>query len=191
MPASRSNCCLTRLFWFGAPDSIGFRGSSSSSSHGGGHEQVVKPVGVIPQAVQVVAGRAARPIVAATAGPVRMEVPRQDHGTHGQAGACRCAVPGAHCLEPPVLMVHEPIEGSGGPMRCREAVRWHERWALAAAREDRLPDCPLGQARRRPLAQTAQPLRELGPREGFIDLPDPVQDERAQRKVAPTALGDF
>ena len=102
----------------------------------------MKPVGVILEAVQVVEGRAARPIGAATAGPVRMEVPLQGHGTHGQAGAFRCAVQVAHRIEPPVLMVHEPIEGIGGPMRCREAVRLHELWALAAELEDHLPDCP-------------------------------------------------
>ncbi len=75
-------------------------------------------------------------------------------------------------------------------MRCREAVRVHELWALAAELEDHVPDGPLGQARRRPLAQTAQPLRALGSCACVIDLPAPVQDERAQRKVAPTALGD-
>src|SRR5712691_11980862 len=100
-------------------DSIGFRGSEFSPSHGGGDEEVVEPVGVILEAIEVVERRAPRRVVAARASPVGVEIPLQSQGAHGETGGIGRAVQRAHRIETPVLMVHEPIEGIGGAMRTR------------------------------------------------------------------------
>src|SRR6266849_9230355 len=85
----------------------------------------------------------------------------------------------------------EPIEGLGGAMRTREAIGAHELRAFATEREDHLPERAFWQARRGPLAQTAQPLGKLRPGAGSIDRPDPVQDERTRGAITPTTFSDL
>src|SRR5712692_5595366 len=114
--------CRVEISWRGA-DSIGFRGSSFATSHGGGDEQVVEPVGMGLEAVEVVERRATRRVVAARTTSRGVEVPRQGHGTHGETGGLGRAMQRAPCLETPVLMMHEPIERVGGAMGAREAIR--------------------------------------------------------------------
>ncbi len=110
---------------------------------------------MILEAIEVVERRATSRVVAARASPVGVEVPLQGHGTHGETGGIGRAMPRAHCVEAPVLMVHEPIEGVGGTMRTREAIGARELGAFAAEFEDHLPERAFWQARRGPLAQTA------------------------------------
>src|SRR5712692_8292081 len=100
--------CRVEISWRGA-DSIGFRGSSFATSHGGGDEQVVEPVGMGLEAVEVVERRATSRVVAARARSGGVDVPRQGHGTHGETGGSGRARPRAPRGEAPVLMVHEPI----------------------------------------------------------------------------------
>src|SRR5215813_342066 len=146
---------------------------------------------MVLEAVEVVERRAASRVVAARANAVGVAVPLQGHGTHGETGGIGRAVQIAHRIETPVLMVHEPIEGIGGAMRTREAIGAHELRAFATELEDHLPERAFWQARRGPLAQTAQPLGELRPGAGVIDRPDPAQDERTGFSLTPTALGDL
>src|SRR4029450_4694456 len=156
-----------------------------------GGEQVVEPVGGILEAIEVVERRATSRVVAARASPVGVEVPLQSHGAHGETGGRGGAVEIAHRVEAPGLMVHEPIEGVGGTMRTREAIGARELRAFAAEFEAHLPERAFWQARRGPLAQTAQPLGELRPGAGVIDGPDPVKDELAPGAITPTAFGDL
>src|SRR5262252_2450400 len=148
------------------------------TSHGGGDEQVVEPVGMVLEAVKGVERRATSRVIAARASSVRVEVPLQGHGTYGETGGIGRAMQRAHRIEAPVLMVHEPIERVGGAMGAREAIRARELGAFAAEFEDHLPACSCWQTGMSPLAQTAQPLGELRPGAGVIDRPDPVQDKR-------------
>src|SRR5262249_8180293 len=93
------------------------------TSHGGGDEQVVEPVGMVLEAVKVVERRATSRVIAARASSVGVEVPLQGHGPYGETGGLGRAMQIAHRVEAPVLMVHEPIERVGGAMGTREAVR--------------------------------------------------------------------
>src|SRR5206468_1645627 len=151
----------------------------------------MEPVGVILEAIEVVERRATSRVVAARASPVGVEVPLQSHGAHGETGGIRRAMEIAPRIEAPVLMVHEPIEGVGGTMRTREAIGARELRAFAAEFEDHLLERACWQARRGPLAQTAQPLGELRPGAGVIDCPDPVQNEFTRGAITPTAFGDL
>ena len=151
----------------------------------------MEPVGVILEAIEVVERRAPRRVVAARASPVRVEIPLQSHGAHGETGGIGRAVQRAHRIETPVLMVHEPIKRVGGAMGARETIRARELGAFAAEFEDHLPACSCWQTRMGPLAQTAQPLRKLRPGAGSIDRPDPVQDERTRSAITPTTFGDL
>lgn len=146
---------------------------------------------MVRKTMKVVERRATSRVGAAHASPVGVEVPRQSHGAHGETGGSGRAMQRAHRVEAPVLMVHEPIEGIGGPMRTREARGARELRTLAAEFEDHVPARPCWQARRRPLAQTAQPLGALRPGAGVIDRPGPDQDERARDAITPTACGDL
>ena len=76
-------------------------------------------------------------------------------------------------------------------MRTREAIGARELRAFAAEFEDHLLERAFWQARRGPLAQTAQPLGELCPGAGIIHRPDPAQDEPAHCSITPTAFGDL
>src|SRR5712691_12258251 len=96
----------------------------------------------------------------------------------------------AHRVEAPVRMVHEPIEGVGGTMCTREAIGARALRAVAAAFANHLPERACWQARRGPLAQTAQPLGALCPGAGVRDRPDPVQDELTRGAIPPPAFGD-
>src|SRR5919197_2011063 len=93
------------------------------TSHGGGDEQVVEPVGMILEAVKVVERRATSRVFAASASSVGVEVPLQGHGPYGETGGIGRAMQIAHRVEAPVLMVHEPIERVGSAMGAREAIR--------------------------------------------------------------------
>src|SRR5438093_8788152 len=53
--------------------------------------------------------------------------------------------------------------------------------------KDHLPERAFWQARRGPLAQTAQPLGKLCPGAGVIDRPDPVEDELTPGAITTTA----
>ena len=151
----------------------------------------MEPVGVILEAIEVVERRAPRRVVAVRASPVGVDIPLQSQGAHGETGGIGRAVQRAHRIETPVLMVHEPIEGIGGAMRTREAIGAHELRAFATELEDHLPEPAFWQARRGPLAQTAQPLGKLRPGAGSIDRPDSVQDERTRGAITPTTFGDL
>ena len=161
------------------------------TSHGGGNEQVVKPVGMVLEAVKVVERRATSRVIAARASSVGVEVPLQGHGTYGETGGLGRAMQIAHRVEAPVLMVHEPIERVGGAMGAREAIRARELGAFAAEFEDHLPECSFERARIGPLAQTAQPLGELRSGAGVVGRPDPGQDTCTRCSITPTALGDL
>src|SRR5215813_14813897 len=127
---------------------------------------------MILETIEVVERRATSRVVAARASPVGVEIPRQSHGAHGETGGSGRAMEIAHRVEAPILMVHEPIEGVGGTMRTREAIGARELRAFAAEFEDHLPERACWQARRGPLAQTAQPLGDLCPGTRVIDRPD-------------------
>src|SRR5215813_235748 len=144
------------------------------TSHGGGDEQVVEPVGMVLEAVKVVERRATSRVIAARASSVGVEVPLQGHGPYGETGGLGRAMQIAHRVEAPVLMVHEPIERVGGAMGTREAIRARELKTFGAEFADPLPACSFWQARIGPLAQTAQPLGELCPGAGAVGRPDPA-----------------
>src|SRR2546430_906172 len=128
---------------------------------------------MVLEAVEVVERRAPRRVVAARASPVGVEGPLPGHGTYGETGGIGRAMQRAPRVEAPVLMVHEPSEAIGGAMRTREARGARELRPFAAECEDHLPERPFWQARRGPLAQTAQPLGEWCRCAGVIDLPNP------------------
>ena len=110
---------------------------------------------MVLKTIKVVERRATSRVGAAHASPVRVEVPLQSHGAHGETGGIGRAMEIAHRVEAPVLMVHEPIEGVRGTMRTREAIGARELRAFATQLEDHLPERTCWQARRRPLAQPA------------------------------------
>src|SRR5215467_13210053 len=147
------------------------------TSHGGRDEQIVEPVGMVLEAVEVVERRATSRVVAARASAVGVEVPLQGHSTYGETSGIGRAMQIAHRVEAPVLMVHEPIERVGGTMGAREAIRARELGAFAAEFEDHLPEYSFEGARLGPLAQPAQPLGELRAGAGVVDCPDSGQDE--------------
>src|SRR5919198_2941426 len=158
------------------------------TSHGGGDEQVVEPVGMVLEAVKVVERRATSRVIAASASSVGVEVPLQGHGPYGETGGIGRAMQRAHRVEAPLLMVHEPIERVGGAMGTREAIRTRKLGAFAAEFEDHLPECSFERARIGPLAQTAQPLGELRSGAGVVGHPDPGQEECTRCSITPTAL---
>src|SRR5215467_8044196 len=92
------------------------------TSHGGGYEQVVEPVGMVLETVKVVERRATSRVIAARASSVEMEVPLQGHGPHNETNGLGRAMQIAPRVETPVLMVHEPIERVGDTMGTREAI---------------------------------------------------------------------
>ena len=77
---------------------------------------------MIREAIEVVERRAPRRVVAARTSPVGVEVPRQGHGAHGEAGGIGRAMEIAHRVEAPVLMgvyteyVSEPVT-SNAPVK--------------------------------------------------------------------------
>src|SRR5215510_12486426 len=161
------------------------------TSHGGRDEQVVEPVGMVLEAVEVVERRATSRVVAARASAVGVEVPLQGHSTYGETSGTGRAMQIAHRVEAPVLMVHEPIERVGGAMGAREAIRARELGAFAAEFEDHLPEGYCWQTRMVPLPPTAQPLGEVRSGAGVVGRPDPGQDECTRFSITPTALGDL
>lgn len=112
----------------------------------------MEPVRVLLEAMEVVERRAPRRVGTARAGPVGVEVPLQGHGAHGETSGSGRAMQRAHRAEAAVLMVHEPIEGVGGPMSAREAIGARELRPFAAACEDHLAARSFWSARRGPRA---------------------------------------
>src|SRR5262245_7283341 len=139
------------------------------TSHGGGDEQVVEPVGMVTEAVKVGERRATSRVIAARASSVGVEVPLQGHGPHGETGGIRRAMQIAPRVEAPVLMVHEPIERVGGAMGTREAIRARKLGAFAAEFEDHLPECSFEGGGLGPLAQPAPPVGGLRAGGGGVD----------------------
>jgi hypothetical protein len=82
----------------------------------------MQPVWVIAKAVEVVKGRHPRRLVTPQACAIRVKIPLQRHGPYGQARAVGGAVPLAHGIEQPVVVVEQPINGLGGAVGLRTRI---------------------------------------------------------------------
>ena len=82
-------------------------------------------------------------------------MPRQSSGAQGETGGIGRAMPIAHRVEAPVLMVHEPVERVGGAMGAREVIGACKLGACVAEFADHRLEYSCWQVRLGPLAQTA------------------------------------
>jgi hypothetical protein len=94
----------------------------SQATQRGSTQEVMQPVWVIPKAVEVVKGRPPRRLVTPQACAIRANVPLQRHGPYGQARPVGGAVPIAHGVEQPVLVIEQPIDGIGGTVGLRTII---------------------------------------------------------------------
>src|SRR5262245_42588974 len=93
--------------------------SMSQDTHRGSNQEVMQPVWVVPNTVEVVKGGHPRWLVTPQVCAIRGKVPLQRHGPYGQACAVGGAVPRAQGIEPSVVVSEPPIDGLGGAVGLR------------------------------------------------------------------------
>jgi hypothetical protein len=96
----------------------------------------VKPIVVILEAVEVMERRSPGRGVTARPSPIGMEVPQQGHSPHGQPCAFQRSMEVAHCVQPPVLVIHEPVHGVRGAVGAPVAVGARKARSLSAKTQD-------------------------------------------------------
>jgi hypothetical protein len=96
----------------------------------------MKPVVVIVEAVEVMEWRSPGRGVTAYPSPIGMEVPQQGHSPHGQPCAFQRSMEVAPCVQPPVLVIHEPVHGVRGAVGTPVAVGARKARSLSAKTQD-------------------------------------------------------
>ncbi len=146
----------------------------SQASHRGSNQEVMQPVWVILQAVEVVKRRHPHRLVTPQARAIRRKVPLQRHGAYRQPCARGGGVAVAHGVEPPVLRVAQPIDRMRGAVRLWTIRGGGEVGPTAAPLQHHLGHGP-AEVQRRPLGHAPQTLRTLPFGRRLRDLPGPVE----------------
>ena len=82
----------------------------------------MKPVVVILEAVEVMERGSPGREITAYPSPLGMEIPQLGHSPYGQACVFQRSMEIAHCIQPPVLVTHEPVHGVRGAVGAPMAV---------------------------------------------------------------------
>src|SRR5215475_11399013 len=120
----------------------------------------MQPVRVISKPVEVSKRRGAVRLIVAQAGTVRMKVPLQRPGAHGQAGTCLLAMAVAHGIQDAIQMIMQPIYRIGRACGLRTVVSRRKVVMLAGHLSYGLSQRSV-EGGTGPLAQAAQTLSEL------------------------------
>ena len=124
----------------------------------------------------------------AQAGAIRMKVPRQRPGSHGQGRIGLLAVTVAHGIQDPIQLVVHASHRVGRAGGLRTVIGAQELGPVARHFRHRLGHRPV-EGGARPLPQTAQALGELRFRHGLIDEPGAL--EYLVAPCPPAPLGEF
>lgn len=115
----------------------------------------MKPIVVILEAVEVMERGSPGREITAYPSPIGMEVPQQCHSPHGQPCAFQRSMEVAHCVQPPVLVIHEPVHGVRGAVGARVAVGTRKARSLITKTQDSVAQRSLGHVLQSPFPKTA------------------------------------
>jgi hypothetical protein len=115
----------------------------------------MKPIVVILEAIEVMEWRSPGRGVTARPSPIGMEIPQLGHSPYGQACAFWGSMEIAHCIQPPVLVIHEPVHGVRGAVGAPVAVGARKAQSLSAKTQDGVAQGSLGHVLQSPFPKTA------------------------------------